>query len=105
MIGRRAIAGVIFAVALVLVAVAARAGNIDALYDDATLKYWQPIYAKGLNSNLKNVIFPRLSEEERQRLAGVRIDVPLRVKGQEPFAYYTTGTPWVVTISAASLKF
>jgi hypothetical protein len=104
MIGLRAIAGVVF-VALTLLAGAAKAGNIDSLYDDATLKYWQPIYAKGLNSNLENVIFPNLTEEERQRLAGVRIDVPLRVQDQEPFAYYTSGTPWVITISAASLKF
>jgi hypothetical protein len=105
MTGRHAIAGIVFAAALALVAVAAKAGNIDALYDEATLKYWQPRYAKGLNSNLRNVIFPRLTAEESQRLAGVRIDVPLRVESHEPFAYYTSGTPWVVTISAASLKF
>ena len=105
MIRLRAIAGVAFAVALALVAEGARAGNIDALYDDATLKFWQTKYARGLDSNLENVIFPRLSAEESQRLAGVRIEVPLRVQDQEPFAYYTTGTPWVVTMSAASLKF
>jgi hypothetical protein len=107
MIGTRASVGmaVIVAMTVVLLSGAARAGNVDNLYDDATLKYWQSRYFKGLNSNLQNVIFPRLSEDERQRLAGVRIDVPLRVQGQEPFAYYTTGTPWVVTISAASLKF
>ena len=94
-----------FVVALALAAGTARAGNIDGLYDDATLSYWKTLYTKGLNSNLKNVIFPRLTEEERQRLAGIRIDMPLRVKDQEPFAYYTTGTPWVITMSAASLKF
>ncbi|HJT13422.1 MAG TPA: M48 family metalloprotease [Dongiaceae bacterium] len=105
MIWLRAIAGVVFAVALALAAVGASAGNIDALYDDATLKFWQTKYARGLNSNLENVIFPRLSAEESRRLAGVRIEVPLRVQDQEPFAYYTTGTPWVVTMSAASLKF
>jgi hypothetical protein len=102
----RAIA--VLAVAIVLAALlagGARAGNVDGLYDDATLKYWQPRYSKGLNSNLKTVIFPRLTDQERERLAGVRIDVPLRVQGEEPFAYYTTGMPWVVTISAASLKF
>ena len=105
MIRLRAIAGVVFAGGLTLVAEAARAGNIDALYDDATLEFWQGKYAKGLHSNLEDVIFPRLSAEESQRLAGIRIDVPLRVTDQEPFAYYTTGTPWVVTMSAASLKF
>lgn len=103
MIALRLIAA--FAVALTLAADGARAGNIDALYDDATLSYWRTLYTKGLNSNLKDVIFPRLSAEESQRLAGVRIDVPLRVTDQEPFAYYTTGTPWVITMSAASLKF
>lgn len=83
----------------------ARAGELDTLYDDATLKYWQPRYSKGLNNNLETVIFPRLDDQERQRLAGIRIEVPLRVENQEPFAYYTSGPPWVVTISAASLKF
>lgn len=107
MIGLRTIArvGVLAMVALALLTPVAGAGNIDQLYDDATLKYWQTLYSKGLNSNLKNVIFPRLTEQERQRLAGIRIEVPLRVEGQEPFAYYTAGPPWVITISAASLKF
>ena len=106
MIGLRAIAAVVFAGALALVAGAARAGNIDALYDDARLSSsGRASTPMELNNNLKNVIFPRLSAEESQRLAGVRIDVPLRVTDQEPFAYYTTGTPWVVTMSAASLKF
>jgi hypothetical protein len=90
---------------VILLSGAARAGNVDSLYDDATLRYWQSRYANGLNSNLQNVILPRLTAEERQRLTGVQIEVPLRVKDQEPFAYYTTGTPWVVTMSAASLKF
>jgi hypothetical protein len=96
---------VVVATTLVVLGGVARAGNVDNLYDDATLKYWQSRYSKGLNSNLQNVILPRLTAEERRRLAGVQIEVPLRVQGQEPFAYYTTGTPWVVTISAASLKF
>jgi hypothetical protein len=91
--------------ALALPAAAARAAEVDNLYDDATLKYWQPRYSKGLNGNLEDVIFPRLGDQERQRLAGIRIEVPLRVADQEPFAYYTSGPPWVVTISAASLKF
>ncbi|MGH6893564.1 MAG: M48 family metalloprotease [Dongiaceae bacterium] len=83
---------------------AARAGDISGLYDDATLKYWQSRYSKGLNGNLKDVIFPHLTEDERNRLAGIRLEVPLRVPEMEPFAYYTSGPPWVVTISAASLK-
>ncbi len=107
MIAHRAVLAIAIVLAMtpLLLGGTARAGNVDNLYDDETLKYWQTRYFKGLNSNLKNVILPRLSAEEGQRLAGVRIDVPLRVKDQEPFAYYTTGTPWVVTISAASLKF
>jgi hypothetical protein len=107
MIGLRPIARIalLAMLGLALLAPVARAGDIDELYDDATLKYWQPRYSKGLDNNLKTVIFPRLGDEERQRLAGIRIEVPLRVKDQEPFAYYTSGAPWVVTISAASLKF
>jgi hypothetical protein len=107
MIGRSRVVRVVLLAVLGLAVLepVARAGDIARLYDDATLKYWQTRYSKGLNSNLKNVIFPRLSQEERQRLEGIRINVPLRVDDQEPFAYYTAGPPWVVTISAASLKF
>lgn len=75
------------------------------LYDDGTLGYWQSRYLKGLHSNLDNVIMPRLTQAERQALAGVRLDVPLRVPDQEPFAFYSSGPPFVVTMSAASLKF
>jgi hypothetical protein len=107
MIGRRAAVGIVVVVAMtmVLLAEAASAGNVDDLYDDATLKYWQSRYEKGLNSNFQDVILPRLTADERERLADVQIEVPLRVEGQEPFAYYTTGNPWTITISAASLKF
>lgn len=107
MSAQRTAAGIAIVVAatLILPGGVARAANVDNLYDEATLKYWQSRYSSGLNNNLENVLVPRLNAEERQRLAGVEIEVPLLVEGQEPFAYYTTGTPWVVTMSAASLKF
>lgn len=94
-------------VALLTLAPAAMAQQtgIDALYDDQTLQYWGPRYEKGLRDNFDNVILPHLSEAERLQLSGVRIEVPWHVPGQEPFAFFTSGPPWTVTLSAASIKF
>lgn len=83
----------------------AQQSAIDTLYDDRTLQYWGPRYEKGLRDNFDNVILPYLSEAERSQLAEVRIEVPWRVPGQEPFAFFTSGPPWTVTMSAASIKF
>lgn len=83
----------------------AMASDFAGLYDDATLQYWQSRYHKGLAGNLQEVIMPRLTAQERQVLAGVRLDLPLRVPDQEPFAFYSSGPPYVVTMSAQSLKF
>lgn len=78
--------------------------GIADLYDDATLQYWGSRYQKGLLNNFNEVILPNLTDAERRKLADVRIVVPMRVPDQEPFAYYTSGPPWTVTMSAASLK-
>lgn len=82
----------------------ALAGDYSSLYDDATLEYWQSRYRKGLTTNLNEVIMPRLTAAERQALAAVRLDLPLRVPDQEPFAFYSSGPPYTVTMSVASLK-
>jgi hypothetical protein len=100
---------VMLAAAIVAMALLSRdpamAGDFTGLYDDATLQYWQTRYSKGLTGNLREVIMPRLTASERQALAGVRLNVPLRVPDQEPFAFYSSGQPDVVTMSAQSLKF
>ena len=82
----------------------AQQAALDNLYDDSTLDYWGSRYQKGLLGNFNDVILPRLTDAERRRLAGMRIEVPPRVAGQEPFAYYTSGPPWVITMSANSIK-
>lgn len=95
-----------FMMALTGAAPAASAQSaIASLYDDATLQYWGSRYQKGLLGNFEDVILPRLTAAEHRQLASVRIEVPSRVADHEPFAFFTSGPPWTVTMSAASIKF
>jgi hypothetical protein len=86
-------------------AAAAQQSDVDTLYDDETLQFWANRYQKGIWGNFEEVILPYLTAKERQQLADVQLRVPLRVPGKEPYAYYTSGPPWTITMSAASLKF
>ena len=79
--------------------------DLDSLYDDATLRTAQAGYERGLERNYDEVILPRLTAPERRRLADVRIAVPLRGPGNDPFAYYATSPPPAVNLPALSLKF
>jgi hypothetical protein len=56
----------------------ALAKDMASLYDDATLAYWQQHYQEGVRWNVENVIWPRLTADERQRLAGLSLCFPLR---------------------------
>lgn len=82
---------------------AARAGDIDALYDDAVLGQWQPRYAEGVRWNYENVLRRRLTADERRALADVTLEFPLRSPVFEPFAFYAE--PPHVVLSTLSLKF
>jgi hypothetical protein len=68
----------IVALLALLVASPAFAKDMGSLYDDATLGHWQERYQEGILWNVENVIWPRLSAQERQRLAGVNLCFPLR---------------------------
>lgn len=83
----------------------AGARDLSALYDDATLQHGKDSYRRGLTRNFQEVIWPFLTPQEQTRLAGLRIDIPLRNAGSDPFTYFAGGNPPVITLSALSLKF
>src|SRR5688572_21276513 len=73
------------------------------LYDDATLKKWQPSFEEDILWNFKNAILPKLTPEEKAVLRNVKIEVPLRGKERGVFEFYASGT--TVTMPALSLRF
>ena len=75
------------------------AKDMGSLYDDATLGYWQTRYERGIFRNLQVIIWPRLTPQERRRLATVRIEFPLRATGNDPYEFYSASPPPTVTIS------
>lgn len=89
---------------LVLGDLPAQAGRFTDLYDDAVLEHWQPRYRKGVLGNLDNVLLPRLTAPERQRLARLELEFPLRGAEDHPLSFYAhrDGT---VTLPVLSLKF
>ena len=96
----------ILAMALTLVlAASALAKDMGSLYDDETLQYWQTGYQRGVLRNYTEIILPRLTNEERQALAGVQFAFPLRGDDNDPFAFYATHPPPTVNLPVLSLKF
>jgi hypothetical protein len=107
-------AGLALLLALLL-APPALAKDMASLYDDATLAYWQPRFEEGIRWNVDNVIWPRLSAQERQQLAGVSLCFPLRGPRGDPLEFYArlgaaddacaAERPPVVVLPIQSIKF
>ncbi len=74
-------------------------------YDDAVLAEWQQRYPRGIISNLREVILPRLEPAERRALEKVGIRFPLRIPGREPFAFAADTRNQTLFMSIQSLKF
>lgn len=90
------------AFALALAAAPAQA-QPAALYPDALLASRQPGYLRGLQGNLADVVWPRLTAAERAALAGLRLRLEPRLAPDEPFGFRAQGTE--VILSVASLTF
>lgn len=57
---------------------AAAPHNFADLYDDATLRYWQPGFQRDFVWNFENAVLPYLPPDDKKRLRGVKIEFPLR---------------------------
>ncbi|HVO14744.1 MAG TPA: hypothetical protein VMV26_05995 [Alphaproteobacteria bacterium] len=82
---------------------AVRAADIDSLYDDDFLRRAQSIYAEGIRWNMENILWRRMTPDERKALSAVELDFPLHSPEREPFAFMASGTR--VTMSVLSLQF
>jgi hypothetical protein len=80
-----------------------RAADIDSLYDDDFLRRAQSVYAEGIRWNMQNILWRRMTPDERRALSAVELDFPLRSPEREPFAFMASGNR--VTMSVLSLQF
>jgi hypothetical protein len=79
------------------------AGDYASLYDDATLKQWEPPLRANLLSYFENAILPYLTPEEQRRLREVKIECPPRGPQGQVVEYYTRdGT---VVMPVLSMRF
>lgn len=88
----------------------ARAAGDEAglLYDRATLEYWGQRYQRSTRKILDEAIRPALLSDERRRLAGVQLDMPLYAEGSQhgrPLAFYAPFDGSRVVMPVYSLRF
>ncbi|MEM1046800.1 MAG: hypothetical protein AAGL24_11625 [Pseudomonadota bacterium] len=74
-------------------------------YDAAVLAEWQARYPRGILSNYREVILPRLDPADRKRLEGTRFEFPYRLQGREPFGFAADTAGRTIYMSIQSLKF
>jgi hypothetical protein len=86
----------------VCLACAANAAGIESIYDTADLAQRQQLYPKFVLGVLDAEIRPRLTADERAKLASLRFAFPLVMSGWEPFGFRSDGQS--VEVSIASLK-
>jgi hypothetical protein len=66
---------------------AAQAADWSGFYDKKTLTYWGEQMPPGINENLREVVWPKLTQEEKKKLAGVVLSFPLE-DSQHPMNFY-----------------
>ena len=74
-------------------------------YSDAVIAEWQQRYPRGIYSNFREVILPRLSSEQRARLGDLVFEFPPRIEGHEPFGFAADANGQIIYMSVQSLKF
>ena len=80
--------------------------NISSkIYDDKTLEKWKARYDESMNKIYRQWIYPKLSVDEKNKLANIDISIPISVDKYEPVSFLRrVGTSQVI-MSAQSLKF
>lgn len=89
--------------ALFLSNVAARA-DWRGFYEQETLRYWAEQMPPGIEENLREVIWPKLTAAERKALTGVRLAFPLE-DASHPMNFYARQDDKTVVMPISSLRF
>jgi hypothetical protein len=82
------------------------AQNWASFYDKQTLRYWSQQMPPGIRENMEQVIWPKLTPQEKQVLAGLTIEFPLE-ETKQPMNFYAfdNGRRKVVSMPISSLRF
>jgi hypothetical protein len=92
--------------AAMLLPVDAGAEGWAGFYDRKTLVYWQGQTPPGIEENFREVIWPKLTPEEKRSLGRVVLDFPLE-DTQHPMNFYAVagGGKKTITLPVSSLRF
>jgi len=96
----------LLSVALSLVPLEACAQVWAGFYDRQTLVYWQGQTPPGIEENFREVLWPKLTPEEKRALGRVTLDFPLE-DGQHPMNFYAIAGPGKksITLPVSSMRF
>jgi Peptidase family M48 len=91
---------------LLLLPVEAGALGWAGFYDRQTLVYWQGQTPPGIEENFREVVWPKLTPEEKRSLGRVTLDFPLE-NAQHPMNFYAVagGGKKSITLPVSSLRF
>ncbi len=84
----------------------AAAQRWDGFYDRKTLVFWHGEMPPGIEENFREVLWPKLTPDERRRLGGVDLAFPLE-NAQHPMNFYASppGTKKTIILPISSLRF
>ena len=84
----------------------AHAGNWSGFYDKKTLTYWGEQMPPGINENLHEVVWPKLTQEEKEALAGAVLSFPPE-DSKHPMNFYAqaNGQRKTIVMPISSLRF
>lgn len=75
-------------------------------YDQKTLVYWQGQIPPGVEENFREVVWPKLTSEEKRALGQVTLDFPVE-EPKHPMNFYavTRGGKQTITLPISSMRF
>ena len=93
-------------IALLLLPVDAHAQSWAGFYDRQTLIYWQGQMPPGVEENFREVVWPKLTPDEKRVLGQVVLDFPLEDAGH-PMNFYAAppGGKKTITLPVSSMRF
>jgi peptidase M48-like protein len=91
---------------LLLLPAAAGAQGWAGFYDRKTLLYWESQTPPDIEENFRDVVWPRLTPDEKRILGRVTLDFPLE-DAQHPMNFYARagGGKKIITLPVSSLRF
>ncbi|HYN64102.1 MAG TPA: hypothetical protein VES36_05810, partial [Candidatus Limnocylindrales bacterium] len=98
--------GNVLLLALLLLPADAGAQGWAGFYDRKTLVYWQGQTPPGIEENFRDVVWPKLTLDEKRTLGRVALDFPLE-DTQHPMNFYAvaSGGKKTITLPVSSLRF